>query len=240
MCRVFCCPQECGYRYWGVSRQSPTQRNAMLVKTKNPDAKRKADSWLWCAFCFEKFVSYCCRRTSLCVLCREMRRLSSRYFPLGQMSPTRWNCQHDEINFGKLVVEPKSPMRGRSDYGSSAKPRKQTVSPCRLAHLKTAPYFGANKLLGRNQCDIFSFAISHTSERSRSRSFRSNPPLWDVMQDVYSTDPTQKTCSRPCRIFGSLPATWARSYQASNLSAPDDLDDGSENRWSVRWFVQYW
>ena len=32
-------------------------------------------------------------------------------------------------------------------------------------------------------------------------------PLWDVVQDLYSTDPSQETCPRSCRLYGSHAAT---------------------------------
>ena len=34
-----------------------------------------------------------------------------------------------------------------------------------------------------------------------------NMPLRDVVQDLYSTDPTQEACPRSCRLYGSHPAT---------------------------------
>ena len=37
-----------------------------------------------------------------------------------------------------------------------------------------------------------------------------NPPLGDVAQDLYSTDPTQEICPRSCRFYGSHPAAWTR------------------------------
>ena len=41
-----------------------------------------------------------------------------------------------------------------------------------------------------------------------------NLPLWDVVQDLHSTGPTQETCPRSCRLYGSHPATRARSYRS--------------------------
>ena len=49
-------------------------------------------------------------------------------------------------------------------------------------------------------------------------------PLWDAVQDLYSTDPTEEPCPGPCRLYGSHPATWARSYRPGNRSALKDLD----------------
>ena len=53
------------------------------------------------------------------------------------------------------------------------------------------------------------------SNRSRSRSSTVDPrlPLWDVVQDLYSTDPTQETCGRSCRLYVSHAATGAISYR---------------------------
>ena len=34
-------------------------------------------------------------------------------------------------------------------------------------------------------------------------------PLGDVVQDLYSTDPTRELRPRSCRTYGSDPATWA-------------------------------
>ena len=44
-------------------------------------------------------------------------------------------------------------------------------------------------------------------------------PLWDVVRDLYTTDPTQETCPRSCRLCGSRPATWATSRQTRNKPA---------------------
>ena len=40
-----------------------------------------------------------------------------------------------------------------------------------------------------------------------------NLRLWDV-QDLYGTDPTQEIGARSCRLYGSHPETWARSYRS--------------------------
>ena len=37
---------------------------------------------------------------------------------------------------------------------------------------------------------------------------------------VYSTDPTQEACPRLCRLCGSHPATWARSYRPGIFCLP--------------------
>ena len=49
-------------------------------------------------------------------------------------------------------------------------------------------------------------------------------PLWEVVQDLHSTDPTQETRTRPCRLYRSHSATWARSSKIGNISALKDLD----------------
>ena len=55
-----------------------------------------------------------------------------------------------------------------------------------------------------------------------------NQQLWDVVQDLYGTDPAQETCAinRWCRSYGSHPATWARSYRSyrSYTSYTDQID----------------
>ena len=51
--------------------------------------------------------------------------------------------------------------------------------------------------------------------------------LWDVVQDLYSTDATQEKFPRSCKFYCSHPATWARSYrsyQIRKISALKDLD----------------
>ena len=53
-----------------------------------------------------------------------------------------------------------------------------------------------------------------------------HPPLWGVVQDLHSTDPTRTTRPRWCRLCGSHPAAWARSYKIGNTSALLDLDQG--------------
>ena len=40
-----------------------------------------------------------------------------------------------------------------------------------------------------------------------------NPRMRAVVQDLYSTDPTQKACPRSWRLYGSHPATRAGSYR---------------------------
>ena len=39
-----------------------------------------------------------------------------------------------------------------------------------------------------------------------------NLPLWDVVQDLHSTDPTQETCPTSYRLYGIHKATWSRRY----------------------------
>ena len=39
-----------------------------------------------------------------------------------------------------------------------------------------------------------------------------NLPLQDAVRDAYSTHPTQESCPRSCRLYGSRPATYARTY----------------------------
>ena len=41
-----------------------------------------------------------------------------------------------------------------------------------------------------------------------------NLPFWGAVQDLYSTDPTQGTCPRACRLYGSHPTTGARSHRS--------------------------
>ena len=41
-----------------------------------------------------------------------------------------------------------------------------------------------------------------------------NLPSLCAVQDLYGTDPTQKTCPRSCRFYDSRPATWTRSYRS--------------------------
>ena len=89
----------------------------------------------------------------------------------------------------------------------------------------------------------------HTSDRYHDLDHRVPPhlPLWEVVQDLHSTDPTQDICatSRSCRSCGSHPATWAttninRPYKIGNVSALKDLDHGSGDRsyTSYRSFVR--
>ena len=43
-------------------------------------------------------------------------------------------------------------------------------------------------------------------------------PLWEVVQDLHSTDPTlEKHCARSCRLcWGPIRQHWARSYKIGN------------------------
>ena len=52
-----------------------------------------------------------------------------------------------------------------------------------------------------------------------------NLPLWHVVQDLCSIDPTQEACPRSCRLYGFHSATWPRSYRSGiDLSVLNDLD----------------
>ena len=48
-------------------------------------------------------------------------------------------------------------------------------------------------------------------------------PLWEVVQDLYSTDPTQEIRPRSCRLYGSLLKS-SQIIQIRNKSALKDLD----------------
>ena len=57
----------------------------------------------------------------------------------------------------------------------------------------------------------------HTSVRSRSTVSRPSPAVlrWCARFVYCSTDPTQeKTCPGACRLYGSHPVAWARSYRS--------------------------
>ena len=42
-----------------------------------------------------------------------------------------------------------------------------------------------------------------------------NPSLWGGFQDLHSTGPAKENCRyRWCRLYGSHPATWARSFRS--------------------------
>ena len=65
---------------------------------------------------------------------------------------------------------------------------------------------------------VFQPFLLRTKNRSWSRSYTVHNlvhlPLWEILQHLRSTGPTQDLCPRSCRLYSYHPATWARSYRS--------------------------
>ena len=98
------------------------------------------------------------------------------------------------------------------------------ASPCLFYFAFPVCLLALLRLLLTRYQGVRGFACLHTSDRQISSTDSIDHPQMDhlvpqlplseVVQDLRSTYPTQETRAVSCSLYGSHPATWARSYRS--------------------------
>ena len=60
-----------------------------------------------------------------------------------------------------------------------------------------------------------------------------NLAFWGVVQDLFSTDPTQETCPPSCRLFDAHLETWELDDTDQGSICPERSSSSTGDRWSV-------